>query len=79
MVKKPFKITKDSLLELGERLYEKITEVVIPEWQDAFSNLTKEDCTDYIHNLTINRTFDGFLREKSVVNDGLGKFSSHKV
>lgn len=28
---------------------------------------------DYIHNLTINRTFDGFLREKSVVNDGLAK------
>lgn len=71
--KNPFKITKDSLLELGERLYEKITEVVIPEWQDAFSKLTKEDCTDYIYNLTINRTFDGFLREKSVVNDGLAK------
>lgn len=71
--KNPFKITKDSLLELGERLYDKITEVVIPEWQDAFSKLTKEDCTDYIYNLTINRTFDGFLREKSVVNDGLAK------
>jgi hypothetical protein len=27
----------------------------------------------YIFNLTINRTFDGFLREKSVVNDGLTK------
>lgn len=71
--KNSFKITKDSLLELGERLYEKITEVVIPEWQDAFSKLTKEDCTDYIYNLTINRTFDGYLREKSVVNDGLAK------
>jgi hypothetical protein len=23
--------------ELGERLYEKITEVVIPEWQAAFA------------------------------------------
>jgi predicted helicase len=72
--KKPLKITQDSLLELGERLYEKITEVVIPEWQEAFSKLTKEDCTDYIYNLTINRTYDGYLREKSVVNDGLAKF-----
>ncbi len=71
--KTPFKITKESLLELGERLYEKIIEVVIPEWQDAFSKLTKEDCIDYIYNLTINRTFDGYLREKSVVNDGLAK------
>ena len=67
------KITKESLQELGERLYEKITEVVIPEWQAAFAQLTLQDCIDYIFNLTINRTFDGFLREKSVVNDGLSK------
>jgi len=67
------KITKESLLELGERLYEKITEIVIPEWEAAFRQLTKQDCADYIFNLTINRTFDGFLREKSVVNDGLSK------
>ena len=67
------KITKESLQELGERLFEKITEVVIPEWEAAFKQLTMKDCIDYIYNLTINRTFDGFLREKSVVNDGLSK------
>ncbi len=71
--KKAFKVTKDSMNELGIRLHEKITEVVIPEWQEAFRNLTLQDCTDYIHNLTINRTFDGYIREKSVVNDGLAK------
>ena len=71
--KNPFKITRSNLEELGVRLYEKITEVVIPEWQDAFKALTKEDCYNYIYNLTINRTFDGYLREKSVVNDGLAK------
>jgi hypothetical protein len=70
------KITKESLQELGERLYEKITEVVIPEWQAAFAALTLQDCVDYIFNLTINRTFDGFIREKSVVNDGLAKIFS---
>lgn len=74
--KNTFKITRESLQELGERLYEKITEVVIPEWQEAFNALTKEDCYDYIYNLTINRTFDGYLREKSVVNDGLAKVFS---
>ena len=26
-----------------------------------------------IYNLTINRTYDGYMREKSVVNDGLAK------
>jgi hypothetical protein len=67
------KITQESLQELGERLYEKITEVVIPEWEAAFKALTLQDCIDYIFNLTINRTYDGFLREKSVVNDGLAK------
>ncbi len=71
--KNTFKVTKESLEELGTRLHEKITEVVIPEWQEAFRNLTLQDCIDYIHNLTINRTFDGYIREKSVVNDGLAK------
>lgn len=60
-------------IELGSRLHEKITLCVIPEWQEAFKNLTLQDCMDYIHNLTINRTFDGYIREKSVVNDGLAK------
>lgn len=67
------KITTECLAELGERLYEKITAVVIPEWQAAFQQLTMQDCVDYIYNLTINRTYDGYLREKSVVNDGLAK------
>jgi len=57
--KNSFKITHESLTELGERLYDKITEVVIPEWEEAFKQLTKQDCIDYIYNLTINRTYDG--------------------
>ena len=71
--KNPVKITKEILEELGERLYVKIKEIVIPEWQEAFNQLTLQDCVDYIHNLTINRTFDGFNREKSVVTDNLAK------
>ena len=71
--KNPSKITKDDLDDLGERLYVKIKEIVIPEWTEAFNQLTLQDCVDYIFNLTINRTFDGFLREKSVVEDNLAK------
>jgi hypothetical protein len=71
--KEPIKITKETLDELGERLYSKITEVVIPEWTTAFQDLTLEDCKEYIYQVTIVRTFDGFLLEKSVVNDGLAK------
>jgi hypothetical protein len=69
--KQPIRVTEDSLRELGERLYEKIVGVVIPEWTTAFQQVTKQDCIDYVYNLTINRTYDGFLREKSVVFDEL--------
>lgn len=71
--KSPTKITKESLEELGERIYVKIKEIVIPEWTEAFNQLTLQDCIEYIHNLTINRTFDGFIREKSVIEDNLAK------
>lgn len=71
--KSPVKITKEILEELGERLYVKIKEIVIPEWTEAFSQLTLQDCIDYIYNLTINRTYDGFIREKSVIEDNLAK------
>jgi hypothetical protein len=71
--KVPVKVTQDILNELGERLYEKITEVVIPEWMEAFKQITKQDCYDYVYEVTVLRTFDGFLTEKSVINDFLAK------
>lgn len=71
--KNPVKVTNEVLEELGERLYAKITEVVIPEWTAAFQNLSLEDCKEYIYQVTIVRTYDGFLLEKSVVNNGLAK------
>lgn len=71
--KVPIKVTQDILNELGERLYEKITEVVIPEWTEAFRQITKQDCYDYVYEVTVPRTFDGFLTEKSVINDFLAK------
>ena len=67
------KITRETLDELGERLYAKITEIVIPEWTAAFKDLTEEDCKEYIYQVTVVRTYDGFLLEKSVINDGLAK------
>ena len=71
--KEPIKVTKEVLTELGQRLYEKITQVVIPEWTEAFSQITLQDCIDFVYEVTIPRTYDGFIREKSVVNDNLAK------
>lgn len=69
----PIRVTTEMLNELGDRLYCKITETVIPEWMEAFRQITKQDCYDYIYEVTIPRTFDGFATEKSVVNDFLAK------
>ena len=71
--KEPVKVTDDILQELGERLYAKLMEVVIPEWTKAFKNITLQDCLDYIYEVTVVRTYDGFLLEKSVINDSLAK------
>ena len=48
-------------------------ENVIPEWIEAFKQITKQDCLDYIYDVTINRTYDGFISEKSVINDSLAE------
>jgi hypothetical protein len=71
--KEPKRVTKQALEELGDRLHHKITSIVIPEWEAAFQELTREDCIAYIYNLTISRTYDGYIREKSVVYDVLAK------
>jgi hypothetical protein len=71
--KQPIKITREILTELGQRLYEKITEIVAPQLREALATLALQDCIDYIYELTIHRTFDGYLTEKSVVHDTLAK------
>jgi len=71
--KAPVKVTKEILKELGERLYSKITEIVIPEIKEAIKTLTLEDCIEFVYQLTLHRTYDGFLEEKSVVNNVLVK------
>jgi len=71
--KQPIKITKRILTEIGQRLYEKITEIVAPQLREALATLTLQDCIDYVYELTIHRTVDGYFTEKSVVDDFLAK------
>ena len=59
--------------ELGESLYVKLKESAAPQFDDIFDDLTMDDCIEYLSNRIINRTFDGFLREKSVIEDNLAK------
>ncbi len=51
--------TEEHLEELGRKLYVKVTEVLPSE----IESVTEQDCIDYIKNLVINRTFDGYMTE----------------
>lgn len=45
--------------ELGKKLYVKISEVI----QSEVANVTEQDCIDYMKQLVIERTYDGYTTE----------------
>ena len=51
--------SRTDIEELGKKLYVKITEVI----QYEVGEITEQDCIDYMLNLVIDRTFDGYQRE----------------
>lgn len=51
--------SKEHLDNLGKKLYIKITEVIHAE----INEISEQDCIEYLHNLVINRTYDGYERE----------------
>ena len=60
----------DHITELGQRLYVKITEVITSE----VAEITEQDCIDYMFNLVINRTFDGYHTEIQTI---YGQLQTH--
>ena len=54
---------KEYLEELGKKLYVKITEVI----QYEVAEVTTQDCMNYIKEVVINRTFDGYQNEIQTV------------
>jgi len=50
---------KEHLEDLGRKLFIKITEVIDSE----IESITEKDCIDYVLNLVINRTYDGYQTE----------------
>lgn len=51
------------LVEVGRRLYVKIAEQLHAE----VSSITEEDCIQYVHEVVLNRTFEGYQTEKQTV------------
>jgi len=54
---------KEHFEDLGRKLYFKITKIVQPEVMEV----TEEDCTSYIKEVVIKRTFDGYVNEIQTV------------
>jgi len=66
---------KEHLINLGKKLYIKITEVLVSE----IDQITEEDCINYIFNLVINRTFDGYMTERKTIYEQLQDILSVKI
>lgn len=67
--------SKKHLIELGKKLYVKITEVIASEVQ----NITEEDCISYIQQLVIQRTFDGYTTERETIYGQLQEILGVKI
>ena len=55
--------SKAHIEELGKKLYIKITEVI----QSEVAELNEQDCIDYMLQLVIDRTYDGYMTEIQTV------------
>lgn len=67
------KVSPEYLEELGKTLYVKLSEVVSKELE----GITLEECIDYVYNLVINRTFEGYQTEiktvYGILEKGIGR------
>jgi len=66
---------KQHLEELGRKLYIKITEVC----QAEIESISEEDCIDFIINLVIGRTYDGYQSEIQTIYGQLQQALGVKV
>jgi len=66
---------REYLVGLGKTLYVKVTEVLRAE----IDEVTEKDCIEYIKNLVINRTFDGYVTEKKTIYGQLQDILKMKI
>ncbi|HVY74799.1 MAG TPA: MjaI family restriction endonuclease [Puia sp.] len=66
---------KEHIIELGKRLYTKVTEVI----QSEVAEVNEQDCIDYMIQLVIDRTYDGYVTEIQTVYGQLEKILEVKI
>lgn len=67
--------SKEHIIELGKKLYIKITEVLTAE----IESITEEDCINYIFNLVTQRTFDGYMTEIETIYGKLREILNQEI
>ena len=73
--KNGMRITRDYLHELGEILYLRLSENV----HNELESITEEECVDYVYNLVINRTYEGYVTEIETIYGQLEKALGWKI
>lgn len=66
---------REHIVELGKTLYTKITEVV----QSEVAEITEQDCIDYMIELVIDRTYDGYHTEIQTIYGQLQNILQIKI
>ncbi len=66
---------REHLVHLGKTLFIKVTDVCKAEIED----ITEEDCINFIYNLVISRTFDGYQSEIQTIYGQLQKILNLKI
>lgn len=67
--------SQEHIIELGKKLYIKITEVLVSE----IDEITEEDCINYIKELVIDRTYEGYVREIKTIYGQLQELLQIKI
>ena len=65
----------EHITELGKKLYTKITEVI----QSEVTEVNEQDCIDYMIQLVIDRTYDGYVTEIQTVYGQLQNILGVKI
>lgn len=73
--KNGLKITPEYLTELGKRLYIKLSEVV----QNELESIREEECIEYVFNLVVNRTYEGYRTEVDTIYGQLQSILGCKI
>ncbi len=68
-------IQKEYIVDLGRKLYVKLSEVI----QNEIESVTEEECIDYVYNLVLHRTFEGYMSEIHTIYGQLQEFLGYKI